>query len=202
MAKREIEGSTYQIPNEARWYVVRSISGQEKNAKTYLEKEVEIQGLQDSIIQVMTPTEKVYQIRKLKDGKTKKVAVERNFFPGYMLVEANLTNGEAIHTIKNIPGIIGFLDVEGEGQNALPRPMREAEVDRILGRMAGEEDEVKHDITFVLGETIKVIDGAFNGFTGTVEEIFDEKKKLNVMVKIFGRSTPVELNYVQVEKME
>lgn len=201
MAKK-LEESSYVLPNEHKWYVVRAISGQEKNAKTYLEKEIEIQGLQDSIKQVITPTEKVYQIRKLKDGKTKKVAVERNFFPGYMIVEANLTNGEAIHTIKSIPGIIGFLDVEGEGQNALPRPMRDSEVDRILGRVANEEDEVKHDITFVLGETIKVIDGAFNGFTGSVEEIFDEKKKLNVMVKIFGRSTPVELNYVQVEKID
>lgn len=201
MAKK-IEEPSYQIPNEHRWYVVRAVSGQEKNAKTYLEKEIEIQGLQESIKQVMTPTEKVYQIRKLKDGKTKKVAVERNFFPGYMMVEANLTNGEAMHTIKNIPGIIGFLDVEGEGQNALPRPMRDSEVDRILGRVADEEDEIKHDISFVEGETIKVIDGAFNGFTGTVEKIYDEKKKLDVMVKIFGRSTPVELNYVQVEKIE
>ncbi len=201
MAKK-IEEPSYQIPNEHKWYVVRAVSGQEKNAKFYLEKEIEIQGLQDSIKQVMTPTEKVYQIRKLKDGKTKKIAVERNFFPGYMMVEANLTNGEAIHTIKNIPGIIGFLDVEGEGQNALPRPMRDSEVDRILGRVTNEDDEIKHDVSFVIGETINVIDGAFNGFTGMVEEIFDEKKKLNVMVKIFGRSTPVELNYIQVEKLE
>jgi transcriptional antiterminator NusG len=183
------------------WYLLRVVSGQEKKVKSYLEKEVAIHNLGEYITQVLTPSEKVYQIRKMKDGKSKKVAVEKNFFPGYVFVQANLSNGEIIHTIKSVPGVINFLDVEGSGPNAKPRPMRESEINRILGKIDDtDESEIKHDISFHVGETVKVMDGPFNGFTGTVEEVFEEKKKLNVMVKIFGRNTPVELNYMQVSK--
>ncbi|WP_250632525.1 transcription termination/antitermination protein NusG [Rhodoflexus caldus] len=183
------------------WYLLRVVSGQEKKVKSYLEKEVAIHNLGEYISQVLTPSEKVYQIRKMKDGKSKKVAVEKNFFPGYVFVQANLSNGEIIHTIKSVPGVINFLDVEGAGPNAQPRPMRESEINRILGKIDDtDESEIKHDISFHVGETVKVMDGPFNGFTGTVEEVFEEKKKLNVMVKIFGRNTPVELNYMQVSK--
>jgi len=183
------------------WYLLRVVSGQEKKVKSYLEKEVAIHNLGEYIAQVLTPSEKVYQIRKMKDGKSKKVAVEKNFFPGYVFVQANLSNGEIIHTIKSVPGVINFLDVEGSGPNAKPRPMRESEINRILGKIDDtDESEIKHDISFHVGETVKVMDGPFNGFTGTVEEVFEEKKKLNVMVKIFGRNTPVELNYMQVSK--
>lgn len=183
------------------WYLLRVVSGQEKKVKSYLEKEVAVHNLGEYIGQVLTPSEKVYQIRKMKDGKSKKVAVEKNFFPGYVFVQANLTNGEIIHTIKSVPGVINFLDVEGAGPNAKPRPMRESEINRILGKIDDtDESEIKHDISFRVGETVKVMDGPFNGFTGTVEEVFEEKKKLNVMVKIFGRNTPVELNYMQVSK--
>lgn len=183
------------------WYLLRVVSGQEKKVKSYLEKEVTIHNLGEYISQVLTPSEKVYQIRKMKDGKSKKVAVEKNFFPGYVFVQANLSNGEIIHTIKSVPGVINFLDVEGAGPNAQPRPMRESEINRILGKIDDtDESEIKHDISFHIGETVKVMDGPFNGFTGTVEEVFEEKKKLNVMVKIFGRNTPVELNYMQVSK--
>ncbi len=189
--------------NELKWYVVRAISGQEKKVKSYLEKEIINNNLQDYVTEVLTPTEKVYQIRKMKDGKSKKIAVEKNFFPGYVMINANLSNGEVIHMIKNVPGVIGFLQVDGKDPSALPRPMRESEVNRILGKVDEVDDaEVKHDTTFMVGETVKVMDGPFNGFTGTVEEVFEEKKKLNVMVKIFGRNAPVELNYVQVEKEE
>lgn len=183
------------------WYLLRVVSGQEKKVKSYLEKEIAIHNLGEYISQVLTPSEKVYQIRKMKDGKSKKVAVEKNFFPGYVFVQANLSNGEIIHTIKSVPGVINFLDVEGAGPNAQPRPMRESEINRILGKIDDtDESEIKHDISFHVGETVKVMDGPFNGFTGTVEEVFEEKKKLNVMVKIFGRNTPVELNYMQVSK--
>lgn len=189
--------------SELKWYVVRAVSGQEKSVKTYLEKEVVNYNMQDFIAEVLTPTEKVYQIRKMKDGKTKKVAVERNFFPGYVLVNANLQNGEAMHLIKNIPGVIGFLQVDGKDPSAMPKPMRESEINRILGKVEDtEEHEVVHNVTFSLEEEVKVMDGPFNGFTGTIKEIFEEKKKLNVIVKIFGRSTPVELNYAQVEKVD
>jgi len=145
----------------------------------------------------------VYQIRKMKDGKSKKVAVEKNYFPGYVIIKANITHGEVVHIIKSVPGVIGFLQVDGKDPQAMPKPMRDSEINRILGRVEDkEEGEVKHETTFVVGEQVKVMDGPFNGFTGTVEEVFEEKKKLNVMVKIFGRNAPVELNYVQVEKVE
>lgn len=189
--------------SELKWYVVRAISGKERKAKEYLEKEVSIAGLQDYVAQVLIPTEKVFQVRKLKDGKTKKVAVERNFFPGYIMVQADLEYGEVMHTIVNIPNIIGFLDVDGKSKETLPAPMRDAEINRILGKVeAGEEEAAQMDTSFAVGETVKVMDGPFNGFTGVVEEVFEEKKKLNIMVKIFGRNQPVELNYVQVEKQD
>jgi transcriptional antiterminator NusG len=191
------------VTGDLNWYVVRAISGQEKKVKAYLEKEVINYKLQDYITEIMVPTEKVYQIRKMKDGKSKKIAVERNFFPGYVMVHANLNNGEVLHIIKSVPGVIGFLQVDGKDPQALPKPMRESEIKRILGKVEdSDEAEIKHDTTFIVGESVKVMDGPFNGFTGTVEEVFEEKKKLNVMVKIFGRNAPVELNYVQVQKVE
>jgi transcriptional antiterminator NusG len=189
--------------SELDWYVVRVVSGQEKKVKQYLEKEVVNLGIEEQISEVLTPTEKVYQIRKMKDGKSKKIAVEKNFFPGYVIIHANLNHGEVSHTVKSIPGVIGFLNVDGRDPSALPRPMRESEINRILGKVdEADEHEIQHDTSFSVGETVKVMDGPFNGFTGTVEEVFEEKKKLNVMVKIFGRNAPVELNYVQVEKVE
>ncbi len=188
---------------ELKWYVVRAVSGQERKAKDYLEKEVSINGLEAYISQVIVPSEKVYQIRKLKDGKTKKIAVEKIFYPGYVFVNADLTYGEIAHIIKSVPGVIGFLNVDGSGPNSTPRAMRETEIKKMLGKIeATDEKIVQYDSTYVIGESVKVMDGPFNGFTGTVEEVFDEKKKLNVMVKIFGRTAPVELNYIQVEKVE
>ncbi len=191
------------MSDDLNWYVVRAVSGQEKKVKTYLEKEVINNKIQDYVTEILTPTEKVYQIRKMKDGKSKKVAVEKNYFPGYVIIKANITHGEVVHIIKSVPGVIGFLQVAGKDPQAMPKPMRDSEINRILGRVEDkEEGEVKHETTFVVGEQVKVMDGPFNGFTGTVEEVFEEKKKLNVMVKIFGRNAPVELNYVQVEKVE
>lgn len=187
--------------SKLKWYIVRVVSGQEKKVKSYLEKEASINKMEDYIAKILTPSEKVYQVRKGKDGKQKKIAVERNLLPGYVILQADLTNGEVLHMIRNISGVINFLDVEGAGPNAIPHPMREAEVNRILGKVESAEDgEVKHDVSFVIGESVRVMDGPFNGFVGVVEEIYDEKKKLSVMVKIFGRNTPVELNYIQVEK--
>lgn len=190
--------------SELKWYVVRAVSGQEKKVKDYLEKEIVNAGMEEEIVRVLTPTEKVYQIRKMKDGKTKKVAVERNFFPGYVMVNANLRNGEVMHLIQNIPGVIGFLQVDGKDPTAMPRPMRESEINRILNKVEDSEEQVVvQDATFIVGESVKVVDGgAFNGFNGTIEEVFAERKKLNVMVKIFGRNAPLELNYSQVEKVE
>ncbi len=181
---------------DLKWYVVRAVSGQEKKAKTYLENEISRQHLEDVIPEVLIPAEKVYEMR---NGK--KRVRERSFFPGYILINADLAHGEIEHLITSIPGVIGFLGA-GEGQAAKkPVPLRASEVARIMGTVdeIDEQQEVL-DTPFIKGETVKVMDGPFNGFTGTIEEIFEERRKLNVMVKIFGRNTPVELNYMQVEK--
>jgi transcriptional antiterminator NusG len=175
-----------------RWYVVRAISGKEKKVKEQLELEISRLKMNDYVSQVLIPTEKVYQIR---NGK--KVSKERSFFPGYVLVEASLV-GEIPHVIKNTPNVIGFLGAEKGGE---PVPLRQAEVNRILGTvdvLAESDEEIT--IPFVVGEGVKVVDGPFNGFNGVIEEVNEEKKKLKVMVKIFGRKTPLELNYMQVEK--
>jgi len=173
-----------------KWYVVRAISGKETKVKEYLESEINRLSLQDQILQVLIPKEKVYQIRK-----GKKVSKERNYFPGYVLIEAVLS-GEVPHIIKNVPNVIGFLGTRG-----IAEPIRPAEVKRILGKvdeLAEQGEEV--NIPFIVGETVTVIDGPFNSFSGIIEEINEEKKKLKVMVKIFGRKTPLELNFMQVEK--
>jgi transcriptional antiterminator NusG len=176
---------------ERKWFVVRVISGKEKKIKQYLEQEITRLKIQDFISQILIPTEKIYQI---KDGK--KISKEKNFFPGYILLEANLT-GEIPHIVKSIPGVIGFVGVKGEK----PVPMRLSEVNRILGKVdeLADMDAVMLS-PFVVGENVKVIDGPFNSFSGIIEEINEEKKKLKVMVKIFGRKTPLELSYMQVEK--
>ncbi|QIA09395.1 transcription termination/antitermination protein NusG [Draconibacterium halophilum] len=178
--------------NSKKWYVLRAIGGKEKKVKEYIENEIAVGDLKGYVDQVLIPTEKVYQIR---NGK--KISKERNFFPGYVLIEAALV-GEVTHTLRNFPNVIGFL---GDTKGGDPVPMRQSEVNRILGRVdeLAETDE-ELNIPFVVGETVKVIDGPFNGFNGTIEEINEEKKKLQVMVKIFGRKTPLELSFMQVEK--
>jgi transcriptional antiterminator NusG len=177
---------------DKKWYVVRAISGKEKKVKDFIESEIKAVGLEDFVAQVLIPTEKVYQIR---NGK--KVSKERNFFPGYVLIEAALV-GEVPHVIKGVNNVIGFLGGEKGGD---PMPLRQSEVNRILGKVdeLAETDETL-TIPFVVGETVKVIDGPFNNFNGVIEEINEEKKKLKVMVKIFGRKTPLELGFMQVEK--
>ena len=182
---------------ELKWYVVRSVSGQEKKAKTYLETEIGRHGMTELVPEVLIPAEKVYEMR---NGK--KRVRERNFFPGYILIHADLTHGEVDHIITSTPGIIGFLsESEGKNSSGKPVPLRLSEVNRILGIVDEKEEETAVlETPFVVGETVKVMDGPFNGFSGTVNEVFEERKKLNVIVKIFGRSTPVELSYLQVEK--
>ena len=183
---------------EHKWYVLRVISGQEKKIKTYLENEIARNKLEEYIPQVLIPSEKVYEMR---NGK--KRVRERNFFPGYVLVSADLSYGEAFHIVKSVPGVIGFLGSGTEGQSKDPVPLRQSEINRILGKVDEVDTfEAKLDTPFIVGESVKVMDGPFSGFTGTVEEVFEERKKLNVMVKIFGRNTPVELNYMQVEKQD
>lgn len=178
--------------NSKKWYVVRAIAGKEKKVKEYIENEVNRLKLNDLVTQILIPTEKVYQIR---NGK--KVSKERTFYPGYILIEAALV-GEVPHVIKDIPNVIGFL---GDTKSGVPIPLRISEVNRILGKvdeLAVSDEEI--NVPFFVGETVKVIDGPFNSFTGVIEEVNEEKKKLKVMVKIFGRKTPLELSFMQVEK--
>ena len=195
------------------WYVLRAAGGKEKKAKEYLEKEIERRGLQDLVSQVLVPTEKVYRIR---DGK--RICTERLFYPGYVLIEAELT-GELQHIIRNeIPHMSGFLTEKREVsvrkdssadskksekkvEEKLPVPLRPDEVKRILG----EQDEMVSTeaetvIDYQVGDAVKITDGPFNGFDGTVEEIVEDRSKLKVMVMIFGRKTLLELNFTQVTK--
>ena len=179
--------------NVKKWYVVRAVSGQENKIKAYIEQEVNRVGMADYISQVLVPTEKVVSI---KDGK--KVSKDKVYFPGYVMIEANLS-GEIPHIIKSITGVIGFL---GETKGGEPVPLRLAEVNRMLGRVDELSVTTENvNIPFSIDETIKVIDGPFNGFNGTIEKINEEKRKLEVMVKIFGRKTPLELSFTQVEKV-
>jgi transcriptional antiterminator NusG len=176
-----------------KWYVVRAVSGQENKIKSYIESDIARLGLSDFVEEVLVPTEKVIQIR---NGK--KVNKERNYFPGYIMIKANLS-GEVPHIIRSITNVIGFL---GETKGGDPVPLRTSEVNRMLGKV--DELSVQTEnvaIPFKLGETIKVIDGPFNGFNGSIEKVNEEKRKLEVMVKIFGRKTPLELSYMQVEKV-
>ena len=177
---------------EKKWYVLRAIGGKEKKVKEYIDSEIVRLNLQDYVSQVLIPTERVYQIR---GGK--KISKERNFFPGYVLIEASLV-GEIPHILRNMPNVIGFL---GSKRDENPTPLRMSEVNRILGKvdeLAASEEEI--NIPFFIGESVKVIDGPFNSFTGVIEEVNEEKKKIKVMVKIFGRKTPLELSFMQVEK--
>lgn len=179
---------------EKKWYVVRAVSGQENKIKTYIENEISRLGLEDFVEQVLVPTEKVIQIR---NGK--KINKEKVYFPGYIMIKANLS-GEIPHIIKSITNVIGFL---GETKGGDPVPLRQSEVNRMLGKVdeLAVEADANVAIPYVIGETVKVIDGPFNGFDGTIEKINEEKRKLEVMVKIFGRKTPLELSYMQVEKI-
>jgi len=180
------------MSSENKWLVIRVMSGKERKVKEYLDMEIDREGWGEVIHQVLVPTEKVYKIR---NGK--KMIQEKNFFPGYVLIEVSeeKLSGDIMQSIRSLTNVINFL-----GDNN-PVPLRKAEVNRILGKV-DEMSEMGESINepFIVGETIKIIDGPFNDFYGNIEEIYEEKKKLKVIVKIFGRRTPVELNFMQVEK--
>ena len=175
---------------EMSWYVLRAVSGKEAKVKEYIDAEIKNGRLGGLVSQVLIPTEKVYQVRA-----GKRVVKERNYLPGYVLVEAKLV-GEIAHELRFTPNVLGFL-----GGLDNPTPLRQSEVNRILGKV-DELAEVAEDtvIPYSVGEAVKVTEGPFSGFSGVGEEVNNEKKKLTVTVKVFGRSTPLALSFMQVEK--
>jgi transcription termination/antitermination protein NusG len=175
---------------QKKWYVLRAVSGKENKVREYLEAEIKNSTLGEYVSQVLIPTEKVYQMR---NGK--RVLKERSYLPGYVLIEAALV-GEVAHVLRNTPNVIGFL-----GGTDNPQSLRESEVNRILGKVDElQETGEEFSIPYYVGESVKVNHGPFSGFSAVIEEVNNEKKKLKVMVKIFGRKTPLELGFMQVEK--
>ncbi len=183
---------------ESKWYVLRVVSGKERKVKEYLDKDISRSGWTEVIRQVFLPMEKVY---KVQNGK--KVMREKNYFPGYVMLEVadgKLTD-DIIQHISNVSNVMHFL-TDGKGSKGNIISLRKSEVNKMLGKVDEMNDQgVTMSEPFIVGETIKIIEGPFNDFNGVIEEVNDEKKKLKVTVKIFGRSTPVELNYMQVEKL-
>ena len=176
------------------WYVVRCFSGHEKKVKEYLHREIELQGLQDKIKEILIPSETVIEIRS-----GKKRTREKNFFPGYIILET-IFDDSVNNLVSNAPSVIGFL--KNDKSSARPTPLKQDEVDRILGRSAKSQDTDGAslvEIPFKKGDLVKVIDGPFKDFDGTVEEIYPDKLKLRVLVSIFGRRTPVEVDVNQVD---
>ncbi|CUI26417.1 transcription termination/antitermination protein NusG [Cognatishimia activa] len=172
-----------------RWYSVSVLSNFEKKIAEQIRQSAEESGLQDQIEEVLVPTEEVIEVRR-----GKKVTTERRFMPGYVLVRMEMSD-QGYHLISSINRVTGFLGPQGR-----PMPMRDAEVQAILGRVAEGEEAPKLMISFEVGEKVKVNDGPFEGFDGMVEEVDEENQRLKVTVSIFGRETPVELEYTQVSK--
>ncbi len=183
---------------DTKWYVLRVVSGKERKVKEYLDKDIIRSGWQEIIKQIFLPMEKVY---KVQNGK--KVMREKNYFPGYVMMEVldgKLTD-DIVQHISNISNVMHFL-TDGKGSKGNIISLRKSEVNKMLGKVDEMNDQgVTMSEPFIVGETIKIIEGPFNDFNGVIEDVNDEKKKLKVTVKIFGRSTPVELSYMQVEKL-
>jgi len=181
------------VEQESKWYVLRIVSGKERKVKEYLDKEIRRSGWSDAVLQILCPVEKIF---KVVNGK--KVLREKSLFPGYIMVEAveGKFNDTIIQAMQSTTNVIHFLGKEH------PIALRKSEVNKMFGKM----DEVSEQgigiaEPYIVGETVKIIDGPFNDFTGNVEDVNEEKKKLTVIVKIFGRDTPVELSYTQIEKI-
>ena len=173
---------------QKRWYAVRTYSGLENKVKAQLENEAKLAHLDDRITNVMVPADKIFEI---KEGKKK--SKTKTFFPGYILIEAVLDK-ETKHFILNTPSIISFVGPRNE-----PAPLQADEVRRLIGRMEERKDVEVMEVPYRVGEAVKVVEGPFNNFTGFVQDVNEEKMKLKVMVSIFGRKTPVELDFNQVE---
>lgn len=173
------------------WYALHTYSGHENKVKTYLESLIASQGDQGAIEQVVVPTEEVVELRS-----GKKTVTKRRFLPSYVLVRMEMTK-DAWHRVTNIPGVTNFV-----GPARKPAPLRQEEVDHILGQIERRRDQDVEEIPFSVGDQVKVNDGPFKDFVGTVQEVNPEKRRLNIMVSIFGRGTPVELDVLQVQTVD
>jgi len=174
----------------SQWYIIQAYSGFEKKVAASIRDQAEAKGLSGNIEEVLVPTEEVVEMRR-----GKKVNTDRKFFPGYVLAKIEMTD-ETYHLVKNTPKVSGFL-----GTGSTPSPVSKAEVDRIMYQVQEGIERPKPSITFEVGEQVRVADGPFTSFNGIVEEVDEERTRLKVAVSIFGRATPVELEYTQVEKI-
>ena len=177
--------------NNYKWYVLKSISGKEQKVKEYIETACKTADLDQFVSQVQIPTEKVVTLRN-----NKRVVKDKVLLPGYVLVECNLTD-ECYPRLRNVPNVLGFLS---NTRDQKPTPVRQADIDKLFGTAEQESEPVFVEETFVVGDKVKVTDGPFNDFNGTVEEVLSDKKKLKVIVTIFDRQTPLELAFNQVVK--
>jgi len=173
-----------------RWYIIHTLSGYEKKIAQTIKEQAVLKGVADSFEDVVVPVEGIVEVRK-----GQRVNAERKFLPGYILVKMNM-NDQSWHLVKNIAKVTGFLGGSGK-----PQPISEAEAQRIFQQMEESGNTPKHSVTFDIGESVKVIDGPFESFVGVVEDLDAEKSRLKVSVSIFGRSTPIELEYTQVAKL-
>lgn len=178
------------VTNDKKWYIINATSGHEKKIVMEIKRQIASEKLEELFEDVVVPTEEVIEIKK-----GKKTTTEKKFFPGYILVKMYM-NDKSWHLIKNIPKVTGFL-----GDKDKPYPITQKEADRIFAQVQDGIDQPKQNIIYQIGESIKIIDGPFESFSGVVEEIDQDKSKLKVSVSIFGRSTPVELDFIQVDKL-
>jgi transcriptional antiterminator NusG len=186
-----VQHATESTPTRPmRWYVVHTYSGHENKVRENIQKMINASGIKDHFGQIVVPTEEVAEMKK-----GKKTITTRKFFPSYILIEMYMSD-EAFHLVSDLPGVTGFV-----GTSSGPQPLSKSEVERILGRMDKERQTIIPEIPFTMGEHIRIKDGPFSDFTGVIDEINVERGKLRVLVSIFGRETPVELDFLQVESI-
>ena len=169
---------------DMKWYVIRAATGKEKKMKETIEYEIKRSKLEENVTNILIPTQKVIQLRK-----GKKVSIEKNYFPGYVLIECESVK-EVVPVVKNIAGVLGFLG------GRIPQPLSDAEVERILGRESQKDSKE----SFIVGQQVGITDGPFTSFRGDITHVDEKTQKVKINVKIFGRDVPVELNYMQIEK--